>query len=91
MADLRLERDGRDVASFTLANLPSDETPQVEIGGTWHDLTQDEDDDAVWSIHVHGPDCTDPESGSVEVALSGKLLRIGVDDVIRTAGRVYLV
>lgn len=90
MADFRLPRDGRDVLSFTLTDLPTADTPQVEIGGTWRDLTQDEFVAAVWSIHVHGPDCLDPEPGSAQVLLSGKVMRVQCDEVIRSAGRLYL-
>lgn len=83
---VRLERDGRDVATWTLTAPPAG-TPQAEIDGTWHDLTVA---GSKASLPVCGPDMDPPEPGAVVVAVSQRP-RVRVDDVIREAGRIDLV
>ena len=83
---VRLDRDGRDVATWTLSAPPTG-TPQAEIDGTWHTLTVS---GVQASLSVCGPDMTPPEPGAVVVHVS-QSPRIRVDDVIRTAGRIDLV
>jgi hypothetical protein len=86
MSNRDLYRDGRDVFTWAIENPPVG-TPQVEVDGAWHDLAMD---DLEGSLHVHGPDCTDPETGSVEVTES-QAVRLQVDDVIRSAGFIRLL
>jgi hypothetical protein len=86
MSNRDLYSDGRDVFTWTLENAPIG-TPQVEIDGAWHDLVMD---DLGGSLNVHGPDCDDPELGSVPVTQS-QAVRLQVDDVIRPAGFIRLL
>lgn len=83
---VRLERDGRDVATWTLTAAPAG-TPQAEIDGAWHDLSVS---GAKASLSVCGPDMLPPEPGAVVVTVSQRP-RVRVDDVIREAGRIELV
>jgi hypothetical protein len=83
---VRLERDGRDVATWVLTDPPVG-TPQAEIDGAWHNLTVTGSEA---SLSICGPDMTPPEPGAVVVTVSCRP-RVRVDDVIRMAGRIELI
>ena len=83
---VRLQRDGRDVATWTLSNPPAG-TPQVEIDGVWHDLTVS---GSLASLSVCGPTMSPPYAGAVVVQTS-QCPRVRVDGVIRTADGIYLI
>jgi hypothetical protein len=83
---VRLERDGRDVATWTLTDAPTG-TPQAEIDGTWHTLTVS---GSLASLSVCGPEMTPPEPGAVIVQVSQRP-RIRVAGVIREAGRIEIL
>jgi hypothetical protein len=83
---VRLEKDGRDIATWTLTDPPTG-TPQAEIDGAWHDLTVT---GTAASISICGPDMDPPEPGAVVITASQRP-RVRVDDVIREAERIELI
>lgn len=83
---VRLEKDGRDVATWTLTDPPAG-TPEVEIGGDWYTLTVT---GTAASLAICGPDMNPPEPGAVIITTSQRP-RVRVDDVIREAGRIELI
>ena len=83
---VRLEHDGRDVATWTLTDPPQG-AAQAEIDGVWHTLTVT---GSLASLSICGPAMLPPAAGAVVVQTSQRP-RIRVDGVIREDGRIELV
>ena len=83
---VRLERDGRDDATWTLTDPPAGQ-PQAELNSDWYDLTVN---GTAASISICGPDLVPPEPNAVVITASQRP-RVRVDDVIREAGRIELI
>lgn len=103
---MNLDREGRDVVHTVLTDAPTEDPPLIKLNeSTWHAMIEADVDDIawwetrygqlgdnqkLWLMNVHGVFCDEEKPQSVELTLSGQLVEISQDGVVRHAGRIHL-